>query len=74
MFAEWLNARLELVFLGIGTYHYMDSNNGIISIRFDFSVKYVILDPADVVKYGLNAAINPYLDNKVDKNENLIIR
>jgi len=55
------------IFIRIGSYHYMDSNNGIISIRFDFSVKYVILDPADVVKYGLNAAINPYLDNKVDK-------
>jgi len=47
----------------------MDSNNGIICIYFEFSVKYVILDPADVVKYGLNAAIDPYLDNKVDKND-----
>lgn len=34
-------------------------------ILFESSLKYVVLDPANVTKYGFNAALSPYLKNKV---------
>jgi len=47
--------------------------NGIINCFFcGFSIKYVVIDPAKVSKYGLFTAVFQVLDNKVDAHDSIL--
>jgi len=62
---SYLNMRFKSVLIGIITCIFYQKNIMLFFIYFEFSLKYMILDETNVTKYGQNAAIIPYIINKV---------